>query len=142
MVIYGAYRHGGMIIEILENHNREVCFYDDDPAKQEYLKTRFLKTLESQEEIIIGIGDNDIRRIIAEKLSGSSFTVATDKTTNISSGVKIGTGSVVFKGGFIIYSSKIGKLVIINTKASIDHDCFVGDFSQLYPALRFVEKLP
>ena len=43
------------------------------------------------------------------------------------------SGSVVFAGTIIQPDVAIGKHVIINTSASIDHDCNIGDFVHIAP---------
>lgn len=133
IVIYGASGHGGMILEILESENQEACFYDDNPIKTKYLQTDVERTLVCENKLIIGVGDNAIRKKIANNLSNNSFVIAIDKTAIISSRATIDEGSVVFKGAIINHSTTIGKHVIVNTKASVDHDCTVGDFCHIAP---------
>ena len=133
IVIYGASGHGGMILEILESENREACFYDDNPNKTEYLQTKVERNLADKNKIIIGVGDNTIRKQIANSLSNKSFEIAIDITASISPRAKIAEGCVVFKGAHINHSTTLGKHVIVNTNASIDHDCCIGDFCHIAP---------
>ncbi len=47
----------------------------------------------------------------------------------------IGVGSVVMAGAVVNICAKIGAFAIINTSASIDHDCILGDFVHVSPSL-------
>lgn len=46
---------------------------------------------------------------------------------------KLGTGTVVFAGAVIRPGSVVGEHVIVNTSASVDHDCVVKDFVHIVP---------
>src|ERR1017187_10402876 len=43
-------------------------------------------------------------------------------------GVTLGPGTVVFAGAIVQVNAEIGSHVILNTRASVDHDCVVGDY--------------
>jgi sugar O-acyltransferase (sialic acid O-acetyltransferase NeuD family) len=42
-------------------------------------------------------------------------------------------GSVIFHGAIVQANSKIGRHVIVNTGAQIDHDCLVEDYAHIAP---------
>ncbi|MEO9004557.1 MAG: acetyltransferase [Ginsengibacter sp.] len=135
--IYGASGHSKVIIEILEKSGCVVKgLYDDDPQKKSLLNysvSNQIIILEWQDvSWIIGIGDNTIRRKIAER-NQLNFGIAKDESANISKRTQIGKGSVVMAGVSINSSVIIGEHVIINTNSSIDHDCTVGDYAHISP---------
>jgi sugar O-acyltransferase (sialic acid O-acetyltransferase NeuD family) len=45
--------------------------------------------------------------------------------------VTLGPGSVVCAGGIVQAGASIGAHVILNTKASVDHHCHVGDYAHI-----------
>src|SRR5262249_33193225 len=45
--------------------------------------------------------------------------------------VEIGPGTVVFAGAIVQPGARIGSHVILNTKASVDHHCQVGNFAHI-----------
>src|SRR4029077_1068481 len=51
----------------------------------------------------------------------------------IGKGVVIGKGSVVLAGGIINSGSTTGDFIIVNTKASLDHDNHIGHFASIAP---------
>jgi len=48
----------------------------------------------------------------------------------------IGDDNVVFAGVVIQPETVIGEHCIVNTSASVGHDCFLGDFVQIAPGVR------
>ena len=131
--IYGAGGHGGMILEILENQGLDVSFYDDEPSKAEYLKIPVEKELKGYEKIVVGVGDNTIRKAIVDSLVKVSFISVIDNSAKISPRVKVGKGTVVFGGVIINHTTTIGEHTILNTKSTVDHDCVIGNFVHLGP---------
>ncbi len=47
----------------------------------------------------------------------------------------IGKGTVIMDGVVINSGAKIGNFGIINTNCSIDHDCIIGNFVHIAPAV-------
>ena len=138
IVLYGASGHGKVIFEILEALNKMPDAIWDDADKPKFwnydvVKPSFELTKENY-EVIISIGDNKIRRIIAERISNQcSFTTAIHPKTLISNRVQIGEGSVVMPGATINADTTIGKHAIINTNSIVEHDCILGDFVHISP---------
>jgi sugar O-acyltransferase (sialic acid O-acetyltransferase NeuD family) len=73
---------------------------------------------------VVGIGDNGQRRDMARALSFEWQTV-----------VQLGRGTVVFAGAVVQPDAVIWDHVIVNTGATIDHDCVVGDYGHLAPGV-------
>ncbi|MEO6133704.1 MAG: acetyltransferase [Ginsengibacter sp.] len=135
--IYGASGHSKVIVEILEKTGCIIIgLYDDDPQKKalfNYSVGSQLSSLVSHDvSWIIGIGDNFIRKKIAD-LYTLDFGIAIDENANISKRSKVGVGSVIVSGVSINSSVLIGEHSIINTNSSIDHDCNVGDYVHVSP---------
>ena len=135
--IYGASGHGKVIIEILETLGCVVReLYDDDEAKKDMLgyKVSSNKEILSLPSIdwIIGVGDNAIRRKIAENHL-LNYGLAIHSNANISKRTEIGKGAVIMAGATINSSVIIGDHAIVNTNSSIDHDCTLHDFVHISP---------
>ncbi len=131
--IYGAGGHGGMVLEIIESQGLEVVFYDDDNSINEFLNTPVKNKLCGDEKMVIGIGDNFIRKALVESITGVEYITVVDSAAQISSRVKIGGGTVIFRGVTINHSTIIGEHSIVNTRASIDHDCKIGNYTHIGP---------
>lgn len=85
------------------------------------------------ESLIINIGSNSIRKMISEKLNNFNFATAVHPSAIISPKSSVGVGSVVMQGAIIQSSAVVGRHCIINTAASVDHDCVVEDFVHISP---------
>ncbi len=135
--IYGASGHAKVIIEILEASGHTISFLvEDNPAKTDLLgyTVSDSKAINENAEAqwIIGIGSNEVRKKLSEKLK-LNFGIAVHPNTNVSKRAVIGAGTVVMPGVSINASTTIGTHVIINTNASVDHDCIIGDFVHISP---------
>lgn len=82
---------------------------------------------------VIAIGDNKIRQEIASRLPKIKWITAIHPFSMVHSSASIKEGSIVFAGTVIQPDVTIGKHVIVNTSASIDHDCNIGDFVHIAP---------
>ncbi len=62
------------------------------------------------------------------KAIGFEFINIIDKTALIASDVKIGRGVFIGKYAIVNAGTSIGDMVIINTRATVEHECFVEEF--------------
>ena len=135
--IYGASGHAKVVIEILETSGYSINdLYDDDAEKINLLEYKVSnnKQLFNLPGVnwIIGIGNNEIRKKIAEN-NNLNYGNAIDPSAKISKRAHIGKGVVIMPGVTINSSTIIGNHAIINTNASIDHDCVLGDYVHASP---------
>jgi sugar O-acyltransferase (sialic acid O-acetyltransferase NeuD family) len=137
--LYGASGHAKVICEILESRHRiPHGLIDDNPHVTSLLDYPVYNTLEqasvsSDDQFIISIGNNSIRKAVAAKLNGLQFTNAIHSSAIVSPRAVIGEGTVVMPNVSVNVHSNIGRHVILNTNCSIDHDCMVGDFVHVSP---------
>lgn len=133
MNLYGASGHAKVIIDIVRSQGNEVnCLYDDNKDVHDLLGIPVFHEKEIESPLIISIGNNIIRKQIAEKLN-VVFSTAIHSTSIISPFSSIDIGSVVMQGAIIQSNAIIGKHCIINTGATIDHDCIIDDFVHISP---------
>lgn len=86
------------------------------------------------EGAVIALGDARARmNLIAMLGNVFSFPAIIHPYTWVSPSSTIGEGSVILAGAVIGSQTSIGKHCIINTNASVDHDCTVGDFTHFCP---------
>lgn len=91
--------------------------------------------------MIISSESNSIRKTIAEKLNSVNFTTAIHPSAVISPKSFVGVGSVVMQGAIIQSSAAVGRYCIINTAASVDHDCVVEDFVHISPPMQLYAEM-
>jgi len=139
ILLYGASGHAKVICEILEAQGRiPYGLIDDNPQVTLLLDYSVYNTLQQaavkpDDQFIISIGSNRIRKIVAQKLREVRFTNAIHPAAVISPRSSIGEGTVVMANVSVNVHSTIGKHVILNTNCSIDHDCIVGDYVHISP---------
>jgi sugar O-acyltransferase (sialic acid O-acetyltransferase NeuD family) len=87
--------------------------------------------------IVIAVGDNWRRAKIAGNIRAilpqTSFVSAIHPSAQIAAGVPIGNGTVIMAGAVVNTGSQIGEFCIVNTRASLDHDSTMADYSSLCP---------
>ena len=133
MYLYGASGHAKVIIDIIRSMGLPVDgIFDDNDALKTLSGIEVAHKWSGQSPIIISIGNNKIRKLIAERL-GCEFGKAIHPSSVISTSVSIDVGTVVMAGAIINAEANIGKNCIINTGASIDHECVIGDFVHIAP---------
>ncbi len=83
------------------------------------------------------IGDCRHRKMIYNKLKkiGFSLPVIIHQKAVVAKDVHVEEGAFVAAGAVINPGTKIGRNTIINTSASIDHDCVIGDFVHVAPGV-------
>ena len=86
----------------------------------------------SKHEMIVCMGDPVRKAKLVDHYPGR-FGKAIDPSAIVSTQSSIGEGTVAFQGTIVQANSRIGRHVIINTAASVDHDCDVGDFVHIAP---------
>lgn len=140
VMIIGASGHGKVIADIIHQSGDKVMgFLDDDPTKKEIHQIPVLGKIEDIQKykndfcFIIGIGDNQIRKEIAESNPALNYYTAIHPTAVIGEGVRVGNGTAVMAGVVINVDADIGEHCIINTAAVIEHDCIIGDYTHVSP---------
>lgn len=139
MIIYGAGGHAKIIISILKATRIEIDgIFDDDLSKDKLsgieIQHHYNYTILPKKKLIIAIGNNMIRRNISERIN-HQFGNIIHPSAIVDQSVKISEGTCVMHNAVIQADTTIGKHVIINTSASIDHDCIIEDFVHIAPGV-------
>ena len=80
--------------------------------------------------IVVAVGDNRLREQITLRLEAAGERLATARHpwTSIAVDVEIGAGAMISAGAVITPCARLGRGVLVNTNASIDHETRVDDF--------------
>lgn len=113
-----------------------VGFYAHDPAR--IGTTIFGLPVKEIEKLgsdgcnngIIAIGDNEARKKLSNDIDLNWISVV-HPFAWVHPDVPIGNGTVICAGAIVQPGAEIGTHVIINTKASVDHDTSVGSYSHI-----------
>jgi sugar O-acyltransferase (sialic acid O-acetyltransferase NeuD family) len=137
IVIVGAGGQGAIVADILRD---AVGFVDDDPkrAGTTVLDLPVLGPIAAlpqieHDAVVVAIGDNRHRRAITERLCAGGERLATviHPSASVAPSATIGAGSMLSAGALLLPRAAIGRGVILNTKASVDHDSVVADFAHV-----------
>lgn len=144
LFILGASGHGKVIADIAEALGKweSIYFFDDAfPEKTSLGRYKIIGDTEALlknhqgHNVVVGIGNNDIRRmkhrILAEH--NVSFATLIHPSAVVSNSASIGVGTVVMPRAVINSDSWIGISCIINTSSVVEHDCKINNFAHLSP---------
>ncbi len=146
IVIIGAGGHAKVIIDLIESmpeisRKYKVELLDDNiPIGTLICGKKITGTISNclnysaDAKFIISIGNNKIRRKVAEKYQLPYISLIHPSAV-IGKNVDLGQGTVVMANAVINCESKIGKHCIINTSATIDHECMLGDYVHISPGV-------
>jgi len=151
IIIIGSSGHAKVIIDIIEKENKYHIIGLLDKFKkvgEEVLgykiigKEKDTPSLIEKYDVVgglIAVGDNWTRKNIYEKIKtimpSFSFVKAIHPSAQIARNVQIGNGTVIMGGTIININATIRDHCILNTNSSLDHDCFMDDFSSLAPGV-------
>jgi acetyltransferase EpsM len=138
VAVLGAGGHAAVIVSTLQAMGRTVAAVFDDSPKNwgnNVLGVPIRGPIAAVRDstctrAIIGVGDNDVRKRISHEIE-IEWTTAVHPFSWVHPDVTLGPGSVVFAGGIVQAGASIGAHVILNTKASVDHHCHVGDYAHI-----------
>jgi len=137
MILYGASGHAKVVLDICLKNGESIRYVLDDNKEIKSLLghpvvDQFTSEMLVDDELIISIGSNTIRKKIVNRLS-VEFGKAIHPSSIIDTTVSIGGGTVVMANAVINSSTIVSKHCIINTSASVDHDCFIDNFVHVSP---------
>ena len=133
MYLFGASGHAKVIIDILNAQNVVIDGLVDDNSDVNELQGYLVKHCHSGlSPFIVSIGSNAIRKKVVEKLD-VDFGKAIHPSAIVSPSATIDEGTVVMQGVIIQADVRIGKHCIINTGASVDHECVISDYVHISP---------
>ncbi|MBN2794757.1 MAG: acetyltransferase [Clostridia bacterium] len=145
LIIIGASGHGKVCADIALEMNQweEICFLDDNENIKESLglsvigKSSGFEQFVDEYDFFVGIGSNNTRKRIIEKLKriNASITTLVHPNAIIGRDVEIQNGTVIMAGVVINCSTSIGEGCIINTGATVDHDCDINEYVHISPGV-------
>lgn len=147
-VIFGASRQGKIVLEVLRAQGRHLVigFLDDDTSKHG-AKVADVPVLGGMNWVldnagrklaaIVAVGRNDARIKIGEMLRrrGIELLNAIHPSGVVMPGVTLGRGNLVCAGAVIISGTSVQDNVVVNTSASVDHDCVLEMGSYIAPGV-------
>ncbi len=148
VIIVGAGGHAKVVVQALRRTQAEILgLVDTAPEKAgtqvmgvavlggDAVLTEYGPEKVSLAMGIAGNGSNALRRALFEKFKtdGYAFETIVDPTAAVGDEVTMGEGTQAIAGSIVQPAVRIGKNSIINTRASVDHDCRIGDHVHIAP---------
>ncbi len=139
-VVIGAGGHAAVVVATIQAAGETVrIVLDDAPAVwgREVLGVPVAgpvseASVRPGELAVIGIGSNRARRDLAGRLP-LRWGIAVHPTALVHPSVTLGEGTVVFAGAILQPRTRVGRHVIVNTAASVDHDGVLEDYVHIAP---------
>jgi sugar O-acyltransferase (sialic acid O-acetyltransferase NeuD family) len=87
--------------------------------------------------VVVAMGDNWGRsqsvRMLRERVPGLKFMTVIHPSATVSHRAAVGCGTVVMAGAIVNANCSVGDFCIVNTKASLDHECVLEDLASVAP---------
>jgi acetyltransferase EpsM len=155
VVIWGAGGHALVVADILRLAGEyDILGFLDDRSPQRrgelFAGGRILGGREQLDTLLTGgvhlllaVGDCQARLSLARELGGRGlpFATAAHPRATLAADVRVGAGSVVAAGAVINPATRLGGHTIVNTCASIDHECIVDDGVHVAPGARLAGRV-
>ena len=85
--------------------------------------------------VALGVGDNNARLKLGDVVLKAGFKLftAVHPAATVAKNAQLGDGTVLCAGSVVNPCARVGRLAIINTCASVDHDCEIGEGVHIAP---------
>lgn len=144
IVVIGAGGHAKVCIELLQSMGEQVAFCVGTPGSppscvgvpvlygDEHLARLHA---EGYRRVFVAIGANRLRLKLAAAAVALGYELASAISPHavVSPSARLGKGVAVMAGVVINAEVVIGDLAVINTGASVDHDCVIGSGAHIAP---------
>ena len=145
LAILGASGHGKVVADAALSTGlwHEVVFYDDAwPTKTHNGQSDIVGNTESlfnlsiKPDVVVAIGNNQVRLAKQRELMERGFSIATvvHRAAMVSPSAVIKRGTVVMAGAVVNADVKVGEACIVNSNAVLEHDCVLADAVHISPA--------
>lgn len=141
--IIGAGGHAKVALEAWRSSGRAVAaLYDDDPSRAGASLLGVAVAGDSQQALAstgpihLAIGDNAARERIAGSLADERCPAVVHDTAWVSPTAAVGAGTLICAGVVVQAEARIGRHVIVNSLALVEHDVELGDFVHIAPGVR------
>lgn len=138
LLIIGAGGHGRVAADTAKRCGyTKIAFLDDsypNSASDSIIgNTADIHLHKNNCDFFVAVGNIAARRKITNMLREAGITPVTliHPNATIGENVTIGNGSIVMPGAVINTGAVLCESVIVNTCASVDHDCSVGNYSHI-----------
>ena len=141
--VIGAGGHAKVIVALAEAAGYHIAgIYDDSPtASPQLLGHRITRGLVNVPDVpdtwaFLAMGGNALRQQLADRFTSVRWATLIHPAAWVAPDASVGAGSVIMAGCVVQPGAQIGQHVIVNTLASVDHDCTLGNYVHIAPGCR------
>lgn len=139
LVLVGASGHGRVIADIAKKIGySDIAFLDDNEAVMQCAGYPVLGRTDTasrypDRDFLVSIGNARIRQMLQKRLEQNGLTVVSliHPSAVIGEDVTVGSGTVIMAGAVVNPGSVLAEGCIVNTCASVDHDCRIGAYAHV-----------
>ena len=139
LLVAGASGHAKVVIDMAEQLGySEILVFDDDESITACLGYPVAGRIDDMllsngwADYIVAIGNAKVRRNVIERIDGANsrlhLATLVHPKAYVSKRAYIGPGSVVMAGAVANAGACLAEACIVNTSASVDHDCNLGAY--------------
>ena len=139
LIIIGAGGHGNVVADnALKNGYTDISFVDDNVSGESMgfhiigTCADLMKFNDGNTDFVIGIGNNEVRKNIAEQYDVNWVTLV-HPSAQIAVRTTIGKGTVIMAGAVVNACATVGSHCIVNTCAVVEHDNVLEDYVHISP---------
>lgn len=139
LIIIGAGGFGVVVADLARQSGkyRQINFLDDGKVGEGILGkiSAFHQFKSSSTEMIVALGNNNLRQQLLQELVGVGISLATiiHDRAFVSPSASVGAGSIVLPLALLNTGVEVGQGCIINCGAIVDHDCVIEDCCHIGP---------
>jgi sugar O-acyltransferase (sialic acid O-acetyltransferase NeuD family) len=136
LIIFGCGGHAKSVTDVVlyNNPNIKIVFVDKNAHRGELI-LGFPVTNDiiiNKENVFVALGDNNSRRNLCEKYYDNLVSIISNQAY-IGKNTHLGSGIFVAHKAHIGVLSTVKDFVVVNTHASIDHECSIGIAASIAP---------
>jgi sugar O-acyltransferase (sialic acid O-acetyltransferase NeuD family) len=136
IIFQGGGEHARVVLDCLLSQGQSVEALFDPKYSGDLFgvpqRGAYDPTFMPEAKAIVAIGDNRIRKVVAEKTQHAFINVI-HPGTMVSQRIDMGLGNMILQGVIVQAQCKIGNHCILNTGSQVDHDCQINDYVHIGP---------
>ncbi len=146
LAVLGASGHGKVVADTARAAGwSEITFFDDAWMGKRFVThhpvvgdaAALFRSVAEYDGVIVAIGNNRVRLEKTRALidAGARVVSVIHPAAVVSGSSTVGEGSVIMAGSVVQADTCLGAACIINTNASVDHDCRLADGVHVCPGV-------
>ncbi len=133
IILFGGGGHCYATIALIRSLGEYApnVIYDDNPKEEDIMGVG-LKQYQNEDffekSLCISIGDNNVRKVKANKFSKAKFPSFIHSSSVIYPSANVGKGSLILPNAVLDAECRVGNFCIINNNATVSHNVVIEDF--------------